>query len=53
MLYGEFLLSDRISMGLWPHLPDKKANHFYFMGMLNGDLYNNKHCMEDDKKTVI
>jgi hypothetical protein len=40
-------------MGLWPHLPDENANHFYLMGMLKGEVYNNKPYMEDDKKTVI
>jgi hypothetical protein len=40
-------------MELWPHLPGKKASHFYLMGMLKGEVYNNKPYTKDYKKTVI
>jgi hypothetical protein len=47
-----FFLRDRISMGLWSHLPDKNASHFYLLNMLMGEVYNNEPYMDDDKKTI-
>jgi hypothetical protein len=40
-------------MGLWPHLPDMNASHFYLMDVFKGEVYNNEPYMEDDKKTLL